>query len=509
MVNPSPQHDAAARNALEAIAPILGGISIGSQAMLATEYVANYPELCEFLAYFLKENVVWTSPIEEDRIPLLTDERRAIAELVHFLDSAPWLSQIATYDRRWAAVEFLIAAKFIVFQVRRNVFARTSREDEHLRVPLFCLQPDATVLPSEVERFVAPYRVDPDEANKRRAALLVDLGPATPQIGPSNTGRLLESVEGKKNIVIRQVMYSGRTAEKYVDSNNQPKVLKHEELLKTHGNNILIKLLILSPAATPPFDEGTWDEANKQPGPKLKANLVAGLLRLREMRQLEFRRSRLQVRLYGDKLENGLFRGLIVEHSGQIQAAQFCVWDVMNQRGTHGEYGETTGSTNLARLHADYFDRVFSDSIPLYKRHYFAWAFDTFKGPEFAAMVSVIGFLIFLLIEGKGSLASMGAGEWINLCGFAFATWLAMKEPVKRLRRLRQKDMMEWRKYNNKWMREYRDKVAKEKGDMELQKDKLEIGYLRLTPNATDRYSALSNFQVEDLITDELQRDGN
>lgn len=404
MVNPNEELLRESEQILLACAVDFPVVEIGGHPHSLAKYVNEHSEIVEYFAYFLKEKVIWTRRTKHEVCQINDLETQRLRELLEFADTAPWLTDIASYRDRWNALEILYRLELIEFKLRDDIYQDSSRPNEREPIPVFQLQSDLTKFGFRVGDLLRDHARSPEKELEKRRNLLEDLGPAAPQVGGKNTARMFNPKRLPKKPIIRQAVYSGRTLLDYYDAEEgKYKSISHLQLLDDMKGAVEIRLLILTPRPESPYDEGAdpnkleanllqglmdlrnapYDEHN--PAPKLTLNPRSWLPWYQEFRRRTSQLNKLKIRFYGDSEGAGLFRGIIISGQEGIKAAQFAVWEIHEQRGTHGEYGQTTGNTSLALLLQRQFDEVFDNAVPVYKRHIPKWLFEQVKLEQWLA----------------------------------------------------------------------------------------------------------------------------
>lgn len=343
----------------------------------------------EILAYFFKYWFVWAGS------PSTFANREVwVRGAANELDKVPWMSARFSFEQLLAAVSLLAELELLEPTVREDFFTNTSQTNEKLKVPVIQLNLNA-VVPLQVQAVFAETISNTINRFERRRKLIEDRGPGAPVVGPQNMSEMLENIPAGGTI--RMAMYSGRTV--FHTEDQQGRVSEHsiKELLE-HRNEYKIKMLILTDKAIAPLNESateTW----------LRANLVEGIGKIREVDLSDDQLMRLDVRLYGDEIKDGLFRGTIVtDHNDVPIQTLFTIFDFWNERGTYGEIGMSIGDSNLSELLKIYFDQAFANSVPIFKRRWLGFVLQNVGLEVRAAILTTLLSCIAIVIALRNPL---------------------------------------------------------------------------------------------------------
>jgi len=426
-------------------------ISIGQKETEAHSSVA-----IEVLAYFFKYWFVWagnpsTLGIKDAWI------RTAATEL----DKVPWMSARFSFAELLAAVSLLAELGLLETTVRDDFFTNTSQVNEKLEVPVIQLKLNAQV-PAQVQSVFSEAVASTKKRFDNRRKLIEDRGPGAPIVGPKNMAEMLENIPAGGTI--RMAMYSGRTV--FHTEDQLGKVSEHsiKELLE-NSNEYKVKMLILTDKAIAPLNESateTW----------LRANLVDGVGKIREVDLSDEHLKRLDVRLYGDEIKDGLFRGTIVTDNKDVPIQTlFTIFDFWNERGTYGEIGMSVGDSNLSELLKLYYDQAFENSVPIFKRRWLGFIFQN-VGLEVktAALTTFLSIVVILLALRLPSLANYSKDIIANTIGTLVASVIVLTFgliPIwGRIKRIRPFTRLDLDRFSPTKLKEYalaREQVEKQK----------------------------------------------
>lgn len=227
------------------------------------------------------------------------------------------------------------------------------------------------------------------ETEIRRRKLVEDLGTGLRAVGGFETYRLI--ADSGHNDVLRICTYHLRTV---VGERQLIDWLRDKKTLR-------IRIMCLGPTAVDALTEGA-DPIS------LVSSLVRGIQSFRRVANELPRnlRRQVEIRVYGDREANALFRGAILcdsqEQGGKPKRAVVTVWPYGECRGNYGDILRLDGNSNLARLLVGYFDSAWDDSVPLpfFRRfEVFTW---TLRSVRFELLTALlIGITASLVLAGQ------------------------------------------------------------------------------------------------------------
>jgi hypothetical protein len=296
-------------------------------------------------------------PFTADQLALLAsapggpDPAGAIPLINRVIRAIPWLAGVSEANRVRVVADLLeLGVLEVAYDttIQLHEFTRASVGTPPNGIPVLRLRagfrPADPGLARAWEVFVAEALDD----ERSRRGLITDLGLALGITGGASIARVLRGAARDDTIKIAtyhlQTVYGG-TAD-FVD------------LLRANPQ-MRIRILCLGAASRPELNEGAHPDS-------LQRSLRSGIADLRErLKEYPDAARRLDIRLYGDRIEDALFRGTIrCDSSGDVKAVQAVAWPFAASRANYGEVLELHHDSNLARLMSHYFDRAWGNSVP-------------------------------------------------------------------------------------------------------------------------------------------------
>lgn len=157
------------------------------------------------------------------------------------------------------------------------------------------------------------------------------------------------------NITVKLIAYHGRTwfGVDAFDGFIQDALDKY--------SNLFFQILLVDPKANIQVREGATEKEHQ----KSSQN---GLIGINNMLQTNLKR--VEIRLYGEKVDSAYLRGMIIEDSkGNILSTHITNWRFGYERGIYGKELLLHSEASLSKLCRNYFNDVFKNAKPIGRLH--------------------------------------------------------------------------------------------------------------------------------------------